>query len=155
LSKCEFRCTLPTISRPARSLLAMDATTNVATYAVVFVESCVAAGIWSAWSCRLRRKTNFRGNGAADLMKEFQGYGYPIWLFKFAGAILCCCASMLIIAIMNTFLSATLLDATLSFAFVCATWLLISRIVYTVSDVEVSDTPRRSQRKRRLQFCEL
>jgi len=122
----------------------MDGRTKVAAYLVMLAESFVALSIWSVWSWRMRRKTNFRGKDAENLMKEFQAYGYPIWLFRLVGAIKCSFASILVFAIMYPYPIVTFADVNLSLAFFGSAGLLILMIVAILSHVKVLDPPERS-----------
>lgn len=114
----------------------MDAGTKATAYVVAFAEAFVGLGSWSVWTWRLRMKTNFRGEGADNFLKDFQGYGLPTWFFKCVGVFECGCASMLILAIMYPFQILKFGDVNISFALVGATGLLILMIAAIASHVK-------------------
>lgn len=69
-------------------------------YAVVLAKAAVGLWIWSVWSWRLRMETNFRAEGAKNLVQEFQKYGYPLWVLKLTGFFKFLFSGMLLISIM-------------------------------------------------------
>lgn len=45
----------------------------------------IGLGILNVWFLRSKRKTSYRGGGAASLKEEFAAYGLPGWMFVVVG----------------------------------------------------------------------
>jgi uncharacterized membrane protein HdeD (DUF308 family) len=59
----------------------------------------VALGLFNVWLVRPRMETSYRGGQAKTLFEEFAVYGLPSWSFFVVGALKLACASLLLLGL--------------------------------------------------------
>lgn len=66
---------------------------------VIACQIIIALGIMNVWLFRFRKPTRWRPGRAANMIEEFQHYGYPAWFMKTIGVAKVTLAFLLIVGI--------------------------------------------------------